>query len=179
MDFSGYRTYNNKKQTPQYKTETVSRGSIIDQVIATGTVNPVTLVQVGSQVSGTIKKLYADYNSVVRKGQVIAQIDPALFQAKVDQTAADLKNSQTLLENQETSLADNLRTFNRYKALFKDQLVSQNDLDQAQLKYDLSVAQVKASRAQIDSAKANLVDGPDQPELYDHPISGQRDGGRP
>ncbi len=154
--FFGYRTYNNKKQTPQYKTETVSRGSIIDQVIATGTVNPVTLVQVGSQVSGTIKKLYADYNSVVRNGQVIAQIDPALFQAKVDQTAADLKNAQTLLENQETSLNDNLRTFNRYKALFKDQLVSQNDLDQAQLKYDLSVAQVKASRAQIDSAKANL-----------------------
>jgi HlyD family secretion protein len=155
--FWGYRTYQAKKQAPQFKTEVVSRGSIVSQVIATGTVNPVTLVQVGSQVSGTIKKLYADYNSVVKRGQIITQIDPALFQAKVDQTMADLNNIQTLLENQKTSLADNLRTLNRYKALFKDQLVSQNDLDQAQLKYDLSLASVKATQAQIESAKANLA----------------------
>ena len=126
------------------------------QVIATGTVNPVTLVQVGSQVSGTIKKLYADFNSVVRKGQVIAQIDPALFQAKVDQGQADLKNMQAQLENQKTALADNLRNLNRYKTLFKDNLVSQNDLDQAQLKYDLSIAQGKTIQAQIESAKATL-----------------------
>jgi HlyD family secretion protein len=155
--FWGYRTYQTKKQAPQFKTEAVTRGSIISQVIATGTVNPVTLVQVGSQVSGTIKKLYADYNSVVKKEQIIAQIDPALFQAKVDQTGADLNNIQTLLENQKTSLADNLRTLNRYKLLFKDQMVSQNDLDQAQLKYDLSLASVRATQAQIESAKANLA----------------------
>jgi HlyD family secretion protein len=154
--FFGYRAYQTKNEKPQYKTEAVTRGSIVAQVVATGTVNPVTLVQVGSQVSGTIKQLSADYNSVVRKGQVIAQIDPALFQAKVDQSAADLKNAQTQLENQRTSLADNLRTLKRYQALFKDQLVSQNDLDQAQLKYDLSLAQVKAAQAQIESARANL-----------------------
>ncbi|OGP51013.1 MAG: hypothetical protein A2Y79_00220 [Deltaproteobacteria bacterium RBG_13_43_22] len=154
--FFGYRSYQTKKQAPQYKTEVVTRGSIISQVIATGTVNPVTLVPVGSQVSGTIKKLFADFNSVVRKGQVIAQIDPALFEAKVEQTSADLKNTQALLENQKISLADNLRTLDRYKALFKDQMVSQNDLDQAQLKYDISVAQGKTIQAQIESAKANL-----------------------
>jgi HlyD family secretion protein len=91
--FFGYRSYKAKEQKPQYKTEAVSRGSIISQVIATGTVNPVTLTQVGSQVSGTIKKLYADFNSVVKKGQVVAQIDPGLFQAKVDQGEADLKNA--------------------------------------------------------------------------------------
>ena len=119
--FWGYRTYQTKKQAPQFKTEAVTRGSIVSQVIATGTVNPVTLVQVGSQVSGTIFKLFADFNSVVRKGQVIAQIDPALFQAKVDQAEADLKNFRAQLENQKTSLADNLRTLNRYKTLFKDQ----------------------------------------------------------
>jgi HlyD family secretion protein len=155
--FWGYRIYQAKKQAPQFKTEAMARGSIVSQVIATGTVNPVTLVQVGSQVSGTIKKLYADYNSVVKKDQIITQIDPALFQAKVDQTAADLKNAQTLLENQKTSLEDNLRTLNRYKTLSKDQLVSQNDLDQAQLKYDLSLASVKATQAQIESARANLA----------------------
>ncbi len=154
--FFGYRAYSAKNKAPEYKTEIVTRGSIVSQVIATGTVNPVTLVQVGSQVSGTIKELYADYNSVVKKDQVIAQIDPALFQAKVDQNQADLNNIKTQLENQKTSLADNQRTFNRYKALFKDQLVSQSDLDQAQLKYDLSLASVKASEAQIESAKATL-----------------------
>jgi HlyD family secretion protein len=155
--FFGYRAYSTKNKAPEYKTETVTRGSIVSQVIATGTVNPVTLVQVGSQVSGTIKKLSADYNSAVKKDQVIAQIDPALFQAKVDQAEADLKNIQTLLENQKTSLSDNLRTLNRTKALFKDQLVSQNDLDQAQLKYDLSSASVKATQAQIESARATLA----------------------
>ncbi len=154
--FWGFRTYQAKKQSPRYKTEVVTRGPIISQVIATGTVNPVTLVQVGSQVSGTITKLYADFNSVVRQGQVIAQIDPALFQAKVDQSEADLKNARASLEKEKTSLADNLRTFKRYQALLKDNLVSQNDLDQAQLKYDLSLAQVKVAEAQIETAIANL-----------------------
>lgn len=154
--FWGFRTYQAKKQTPRYKTEAVTRGALISQVIATGTVNPVTLVQVGSQVSGTIIKLYADFNSVVRKGQVIAQIDPALFQAKVDQTSADLKNARASLEKEKTSLADNLRNLNRYKTLYTDNLVSRNDLDQAQLKYDLSISQVKVVEAQIETAKANL-----------------------
>jgi HlyD family secretion protein len=74
---------------PRYKSETVSRGELTSQIIATGTVNPVTIVQVGSQVSGTIQKLSADFNTVVKSGQVIAQIDPSLFQAKVDQARAE------------------------------------------------------------------------------------------
>jgi HlyD family secretion protein len=152
----GFRTYQDKKQTPRFKTEAVTQGAITSQVIATGTVNPVTLVQVGSQVSGAILKLSADFNSVVRKGQTIAQIDPALFQAKVDQTQADLKNARATLEKEKTSLADNLRTLNRYKSLFKDNLVSQNDLDQAQVKHDLSIALVKTAQAQIETAQANL-----------------------
>lgn len=155
--FWGFRTYQDKKQTPRFKTEAVTRGTITSQVVATGTVNPVTLVQVGSQVSGTILKLYADFNSVVRKGQTIAQIDPALFQAKVDQTTADLKNTRAALIKEKTSLADNQRTLSRYQALFKDNLVSRNDLDQAQLKHDLSLASVKTAEAQIETAQANLA----------------------
>jgi HlyD family secretion protein len=155
--FLGFRYYQSTNQRLQYKTEKVQKGSISSQVIATGTVNPVTLVQVGSQVSGTIYKLSADFNSAVRKGQVIAQIDPALFQAKVDQAEADLKNARTSLEKEKTSLADNLRTLNRYKTLFQDQLVSQFDLDQAQTKYDLSLTAVKSTQAQIEQAQANLL----------------------
>ena len=83
-----------KKEKPvRYKTGTVPRGDLTALVVANGTVNPVTIVQVGTQISGTILKLFADFNSVVTKGQVIAQIDPALLQAKVDQTEADLKNA--------------------------------------------------------------------------------------
>jgi HlyD family secretion protein len=155
--FFGYQTYFSTKKTPRFKTEALSRGSITSQVVATGTVNPVTLVQVGSQVSGTILKLYVDFNSVVGEGQIIAQIDPALFQAKVDQTEADLKNAQAVLENQKVTLADAQRTLSRYKALFKDNLVSQNDQDQAQVKHDQSVALVKTAEAQIETARANLT----------------------
>jgi HlyD family secretion protein len=155
--FFGYRTYFNQDKSPKYKTEAISKGSITSQVVATGTVNPVTLVQVGSQVSGTILKLFVDFNSVVREGQVIAQIDPALFQAKVDQTEADLKNARAVLENQKVALTDTQRTLARYKTLFKDDLVAQNDLDQAQVKYDQAVASVKTAEAQIGSAKANLA----------------------
>lgn len=154
--FWAFSAYQTNKKTPRFKTESLTRGSIVSQVIATGTVNPVTLVQVGSQVSGTIQKLFADFNSVVRNGQIIAQIDPALFQAKVDQTEADLKNAKAFLEKEKTSLADNLRTLNRYQTLFKDNLISQNELDQAQLKKDLSLAQIKIAEAQIETAKANL-----------------------
>ena len=110
----------------------------------------------GSQVSGAIIKLYADFNSVVRQGQVIAQIDPALFQARVDQGEADLKNARAVLENEKTSLADNLRTLHRYKTLFQADLVAQTDLDQAQTKYDLSIATQKTAQAQIETAQANL-----------------------
>jgi HlyD family secretion protein len=152
----GYRQYKNLQKKPEYKTETVTRGSIVAQVIASGTVNPVTLVQVGSQVSGTIIKLYADYNSQVRKGQVIAQIDPALFQAKVDQAEADLKNAQALLEKEKANLAEAQRLVQRYKTLFEDQMISRMEVDQAETKLEVSRATVKAIQAQIEQAQANL-----------------------
>jgi HlyD family secretion protein len=155
--FFGYRTYFTGDKSPRFKTEAVSSGSITSQVVATGTVNPVTLVQVGSQVSGAIQKLYVDFNSVVKEGQIIAQIDPSLFQAKVDQTEADLKNAKAVLENQKVTLADAQRTLERYKTLFRDNLVARNDLDQAQVKYDQAVASVKTAEAQIGSARANLA----------------------
>src|SRR5881392_1765994 len=81
-----------------YQTATVTRGPITQAVTATGTLNPVVNVQVGSQVSGNISKLFADFNSQVKAGQVVAQIDPALFQATVTQTEGDLANAQAGLE---------------------------------------------------------------------------------
>src|SRR4051794_41589488 len=84
--------------TVAYQTATVTRGAITQAVTATGTLNPVTNVQVGSQVSGNIQKLFADFNSEVKAGQTVAQIDPALFQAAVTQAEGDLQTAQAGLE---------------------------------------------------------------------------------
>jgi HlyD family secretion protein len=81
-----------------YQTATITRGPITQAVTATGTLNPVVNVQVGSQVSGNIAKLFADFNSEVKAGQVVAQIDPALFQATVTQAEGDLANAEAALE---------------------------------------------------------------------------------
>src|SRR5207249_23301 len=81
-----------------YQTATITRGPITQAVTATGTLNPVVNVQVGSQVSGNIAKLFVDFNSQVKAGQVVAQIDPALFQATVTQAEGDLTNAQAALE---------------------------------------------------------------------------------
>jgi Multidrug resistance efflux pump len=107
-----------------YQTAPVSRGPITQAVTATGTLNPVQNVQVGSQVSGNIQKLFADFNSVVKAGQVIAQIDPIIFQANVNQAEGDLANAQAALE-----LARLNET--RTRGLVAKQNSAQSDLDQA------------------------------------------------
>src|SRR2546430_13849109 len=110
--------------TATYQTATVTRGPITQAVTATGTLNPVVNVQVGSQVSGNIAKLFADFNSEVKAGQTVAQIDPVLFQATVTQTEGDLANAQAALE---------LASVNgkRTQALFAKKTSSKADLDQA------------------------------------------------
>ena len=92
---------NDHTEPPQYQTATVARGDVIQAVTASGQLNPVLNVQVGSQISGNIAKLYADYNSLVKSNQVVAQLDPAIFQATVNQMEADLANAQAGLELQE------------------------------------------------------------------------------
>jgi HlyD family secretion protein len=147
-----------KKEKPvHYKTGPVQRGDLTAQVVANGTVNPVTIVQVGSQISGTILKLLADFNSVVTRGQVIAQIDPALLLAKVDQAQADLRNAQAVVEREKVTALDNGRTLKRYQSLLAQELISQMDVDVAQTKVDQSVAAIKGAQAQVEQAKANLA----------------------
>src|SRR5437016_52669 len=107
-----------------YQTAPVTRGSITQAVTATGTLNPVVNVQVGSQVSGNIQKLFADFNSKVKAGEVVAQIDPVLFQATVTQAEGDLANTQAALELARVNAS-------RVQALVAKQNSSQADLDQA------------------------------------------------
>src|SRR6266851_1454080 len=112
-----------RSTTPEFQTTTVTRGSITQAVTATGTLNPVVNVQVGSQVSGNIAKLFADFNSQVKAGDVVAQIDPALFQATVTQTEGDLASAQAALEFAKLNAT-------RTQQLFTQKNSSQQDLDQ-------------------------------------------------
>src|SRR5947199_2507645 len=110
-----------------YQTASVTRGPITQAVTATGTLNPVVNVQVGSQVSGNISKLFADFNSQVKAGQVVAQIDPALFQATVTQTEGDLANAQAALELAKVNAT-------RTEQLFAKKTSSQADVDRVMAK---------------------------------------------
>jgi HlyD family secretion protein len=145
-----------KKNNPGYRTVKLQRGDITSAIQATGTLNPVILVEVGSQVSGNIEHLYADFNSVVKKNQVIAQIDPMLSEADVQKATANYKAALASVEKAKVIVTDTRRTLNRYDALIKENLVSQSDVDTAQTNYDSAVAQLEAARAQVEQTRAAL-----------------------
>jgi len=139
-----------------YVTEPIERGSIASIVTATGTVNPVTTVQVGTYVSGPIQALYADFNSPVKKGQLVAKIDPAPFQVKVLQAEADVANNRAKVEKDRADLELKKLTLDRNRELLKKNLISQNDLDTAKSNYDQAVAQLALDQASIKQSQASL-----------------------
>jgi HlyD family secretion protein len=145
-----------KGDSPSYRTDPVTRGDIQQAVTATGTVNAVTTVLVGTQVSGTIKSLYVDFNSRVKKGQLIAQIDPSTFESQVQQAQANLLSAQANLEKAQTALANDKKTFDRNKELLSKNLIAQSDLDTAETNYQTDKAQVASAKALIEQAKASL-----------------------
>jgi HlyD family secretion protein len=132
-----------------YQTTPVTRGPITQAVTATGTLNPVQNVQVGSQVSGNIQKLFADFNSTVKAGQVIAQIDPVVFQASVNQAEGDLANARAALELAKLNEA-------RTRALVAKQNSAQSDLDQAIANLHQAEANVKIKEGALEKVKADL-----------------------
>ncbi len=140
-----------------YRTEPITRGPLRETVTATGTVNAVTTVLVGTQVSGTIKKLFVDFNSRVKKGQIIAQIDPSTFEAQVQQARANLLAAQAGLEKAKAALVDAQRTYERNKDLFARNLVPRSDLDTAETNRDTDKAGVAAAKAQIEQTRAALA----------------------
>ncbi len=160
----GYVYWNGAQNPPpQYKTAKIERGAVTQVVTATGTINPVITVQVGSQVSGIIQNLYADFNSVVKAGQVVAQIDPAPFRTVVTQMEANLQNALGGLARARSDLVLQKLNFDRAKALFGQQLNAQQDVDNARTAFETSQAniqvaeaQVKQARAQLETAKVNL-----------------------
>jgi HlyD family secretion protein len=138
-----------KNGEAKYRWAKVDRGTVTATVTATGTLSAVTTVNVGSQVSGIIAKLYVDFNSVVRKGQLLAELDPTPFQQTVDQRRADLEKAKVELRNAEISLT-------RAKNLFQQDLEAQSDLDAAQTARDSAAAAVEQASAALKQAETNL-----------------------
>ncbi|TMA05987.1 MAG: biotin/lipoyl-binding protein [Deltaproteobacteria bacterium] len=143
LGFWGFK--DGAKESP-YVTMPVKKGNITQVVSSTGTLQAVVTVQVGSQVSGTIDKLYADFNSKVKASQIVAQLNQDKFRAAVDQAKANLLAARSNLAKAKVSVEDTQRTLTRNKELMKRDLVAQSDLDAAQTAYDGAVAQLDVNK---------------------------------
>jgi HlyD family secretion protein len=134
----------------------VEKGEIVDAITATGNINAVTTVSVGSQVSGTIQQIFVDFNSRVTKGQVIALIDPRLLESAVVQARANVDNAKASLERAEVGVIDTERTNRRNRELVKDGFVAQADVDSSQSAWEQAVAQKRSASAALQQAEAGL-----------------------
>ncbi len=154
----GAATYyaNRHDAVPEVTTVPASVGSVVSAVSATGTLQAVTTVQVGTQVSGTIAWLGADFNSIVRKGQVIAKLDPSLLDAQVQQAQATRARAEADARSAAVHLDDARQQFARSSELASKQLLARSDFDAARVAVDTAVAQVKSAEAQLVQARASL-----------------------
>jgi HlyD family secretion protein len=141
---------------PEVTTQPISRGDILETVAATGTVEAVTTVQVGTQVSGTVQALYADFNSLVRKGQVLARLDPSLFQTQVEQSRANLVRSEADADRLDVAVRDARAKLQRARELSARQLIPAAELETAEVTLRSAEAQLQSAAAQITQARAAL-----------------------
>jgi HlyD family secretion protein len=148
--YAAYRQINQAGPEQQYRLQAVEKGDLIQTVSANGTINPVTLVNVGTQVSGTVKKLYVDFNSKVEKGQVLLELDDALLAAQQKQSLANVQSAAASLE---------LATANekRMRDLYAQEYVSRQELDTAVREKKAAEAQLQLARAVVEKDKANLA----------------------
>jgi HlyD family secretion protein len=151
---AGVIAFRSKENGPKYRTEKVVRGDITAVVSATGIVNPVRTVLVGTQVSGVVKALFADFNSTVRAGQLVAQIDPATFEAQREQARANVQSARANLEKAEASHADMSRIAARVRDLHAKKFAAQGELDTAETNLASAKAAVSAARAAVAQAEA-------------------------
>lgn len=157
LAIAGYMFFSGERKAPvRYKTAPVTRGPLVSAVTATGSINPVTIVQVGSQVSGMIESLHADFNTVVKKGEVVARIDPFPYRARRDQAAANLANAKAAVMKARADLSLRKRELDRAASLSKQQFVSQQELDTAVTAHEGAAAQVAVAEAAVKQAEAAL-----------------------
>lgn len=155
VGIGGYVFFNGERKPPvRYRTAPVERGQVVSVVSATGTINPVVSVQVGTQVSGMIKSLHADFNSRVKVGDIVAVIDPEPFKARREQAASNLDMARASVVRARADLAQRKRELSRVEVLLPEQFVSQNDADVAITNYQSAEAQLRVAEAQVKQAEA-------------------------
>lgn len=152
-----------KKGSIKYITKPITKATITQYVEASGSIKPINTIAVGTQVSGTVQKIYVDYNSTVKKGDLLAELDPSLFQANVDQSKAKLTNAKATLARVQAMLNYKENNYKRYKHLYEKHYVSRDDVELAQANYlqakaelDSAKADVKASSAALENNLTNL-----------------------
>ena len=143
-----YKLKNTKKPEDLYRLDSLMQGNIEQSVAANGTINPVTLVNVGTQVSGTVKKLYVDFNDRVKKGQILLELEDQLFKAQIQQSVGNVKNNEASLELAKANE-------NRMKTLFEKEYASKQDLDTATQARKSAEAQLVTARAQLERDETN------------------------
>jgi HlyD family secretion protein len=157
LAIGGYVFFNGERKVPvHYRTAAVERGSVVSIVSATGTINPVVLVEVGTQVSGMIKSLHADFNSRVKAGETVAVIDPQPFKARREQAVSNLEVARSNVARSRADLAQRKRELDRVQSLLAQQFVAQNDVDVALTNQQSAEAQLRVSEAQVRQAEAAL-----------------------
>ena len=154
----GFYFYKVRTATPEpvVTTQPFSRGDIVESVSATGTLEAVETVEVGTQVSGVVRELYADFNSIVRKGQVIARLDPQLIQTQIEQQSANVLRAEADLERLKIGLTDSRQKLDRARQLSAKDLIPRTDLEAAQIDVQSSEAQLKSAQAALTQARAQL-----------------------
>ena len=152
----GYTRLRGGDTQPQIVTAAITRGDVVEAVGATGTLEAVTTVQVGTQVSGTVQALYADFNSIVRKGQVIARLDPSLIQTQIEQQRANLVRAEADLQRLRVALADARVKLGRAQDLGGRGLIPKTEVEAAEVNVQTSDAQLRSAQAGVTQARANL-----------------------
>ena len=154
--YYGYKRYKGEKPTIQLVTAAVTHGSVVQGIDATGRLQAVMTVQVGSQVSGTIKSLYVDFNSQVKKGQIVAELEPSLFQTQVEQAEATVTRGQADVERARVQLEDTKLKLARARDLAQRKLIPQADLETAEANTRQAEAALKSAQAQLVQGQASL-----------------------
>ncbi|MBR3604875.1 MAG: efflux RND transporter periplasmic adaptor subunit [Candidatus Gastranaerophilales bacterium] len=145
-----------KQGSIKYITKPITTATITQVVEASGTIKPINTIAVGTQVSGTVQKIYVDYNSVVKKGDLLAELDPSLFQANVDQSNAKLTNAKATLARVQAMLNYKENNYKRYKHLYEKHYVSRDDVELAQANYLQAKAELDSAKADVNATKAAL-----------------------
>ena len=153
---AGVYTMRRNQPEPAVTAQQLSRGDIVDTVGATGTLEAVETVDVGTQVSGVVKELHADFNSIVRKGQLIARLDPSLIQTQIEQQSANVARAEADVERLKVGLMDAEQKLDRARQMSERSLIPKTELETAEVNVKSAEAQIRSSEASLTQARAQL-----------------------